>query len=182
MFWHLRAIQHLFFRTYIVKGNNGDHAHFWHLLKLTFIPICLLLQECTHLCCNSFSQLYFKRDTFEMELIFCTLFTYKSIAECQCYQRFKICIFNTTLQKCIFKYSTFLLRVFLLLLDTYIILDGFECDTRIYCSSYDNIEWLGDKSNIVIARAIHSCITQTKKSHIILLYKNYYYISSWPAK
>ena len=60
--------------------------------------------------------------------------------------------------------------------DIYIILDGFECDTRIYCWSYDNIERVGDVSNIVIA--IYSCITQ-KQSHIILLLLS---ISRWLAK
>ena len=35
----------------------------------------------------------------------------------------------------------------------------FSCDTRIYCSSYDNIRLVFDSSNIVIAQAIYSRIT-----------------------
>ena len=42
--------------------------------------------------------------------------------------------------------------------NNYIILDGFEGDKGIYCTSYDNIALVFDSCNIVIARAIYSCI------------------------
>ena len=42
------------------------------------------------------------------------------------------------------------------LIDIYIILDGFEGDTKIYCTSYDNIAGVEDECNIVIASAIYS--------------------------
>ena len=45
---------------------------------------------------------------------------------------------------------------------TYIILDGFEGDTRIYCTSYDNIALFEDECNIVIASAM--CIPPPKKA------------------
>ena len=52
--------------------------------------------------------------------------------------------------------------------DISIILDGLECDTIIYCLSYDNCGRVKDKSNIVLARAIYFCITQNQ-SHTILV-------------
>ena len=42
------------------------------------------------------------------------------------------------------------LKCLIHLTNNYIILDGFECDTRIYCSNYENTERVGDESNIVL--------------------------------
>ena len=47
-------------------------------------------------------------------------------------------------------------------INIYIILDGFEGDTRIYCTSYDNIARVEDKCHIVIASAIYYCIPGKK--------------------
>ena len=52
--------------------------------------------------------------------------------------------------------------------NTYIILDGFECDTRIYRRSHENTARVEDECGIFMASAVYSRITR-KKSHPILL-------------